>query len=125
MFQWYDGNAYTMFATIYHGNITLNKQASVYLENNEYCLLGFDEKSKMIAIKGCDMKDVELKLVDITNLNKLSKSKSYTRISNKSFNSEISKFLDIKFDGEKFKLSYDEKERMLVINLNEPLNQLV
>lgn len=125
MFQWYDGNAYTMFATIYYGNITLNKQASIYLENHEYCLLGFDEKNKKIAIKGCDMKDVELKLVDITNLNKLSKSKSYTRISNKSFNQEVSKILDAKFDGEKFKLNYDEKERMLVINLNEPLNQLV
>lgn len=118
MFKWFDGNLYQLNATIYENNITLNNLALKYLENEDYCILGLNTKDKKLAIKAASLNDVELKLLKIEQLNKISKGKSYIRISNKNYIKVVCEFLGKKLNGEKFKAYFDEAERMLIIDLN-------
>ncbi|MDY6063315.1 MAG: hypothetical protein SPI53_05965 [Erysipelotrichaceae bacterium] len=121
MFEWFNGNIYLMNAIFYESNITLNKAAFQYFDDEDFCILGIDVKNKKVAIKAVSLRDVELKLVDASHLNKLSKGKGYIRISNKTFNKSVAEVLKESLNGQKFKVDYDEKERMLVVDLNEPL----
>lgn len=118
MFEWFDGNQYLLNATIYENNITLNSIALDYLKNEDYCILGLNSKEKKLAIKATNLDEVQLKLVKMEQLNKISKGKSYIRISNKNFIESVSSLFGKKFSGEKFKAYFDEAERILVIDLN-------
>lgn len=77
MFEWFNGNVYLMNAIFYESNITLNKAAFQYFDDEDFCILGIDVKNKKVAIKAVSLRDVELKLVDASHLNKLSKGKGY------------------------------------------------
>ena len=119
MFEWMTGNAYAMQATFYAGNITLNNPSANRLKDYAWCMIGFDEEEKKIAIKGISKETIENNLVPLENLNRISFGKGYARISNKFAVDKTSTILIRSCVNEKFSVSYDEKEKMLIIDLND------
>lgn len=121
MFEWFDGNLYQLNATFYENNITLNTLALEYFKQADYCVLGLSVKENKVAIKASSLEDVELKRVKAEQLNKISKGKSYIRISNKAFIEQIHRLSGVPIIGNKFKAQYDEVERVLIIDLNDKI----
>lgn len=121
MFTWVDGNAYLGVATIYANNFTLNNAASENFKDVRWCCIGIDDNSKKIAIKPVTKREVDLSLIPLKQLHKVSVGKGYTRISNKSIIDKVSELIQKECNGIKFSASFDDKERMLVIDLNEPI----
>lgn len=121
MFEWTKGSAYTMICTLYGTNITLNNTAASYFEDIKWCLIGIDHESKKIAIKPVTKREIDLKIVDLQHLHKVSIGKGYGRISNKALMDEISKLLQKQLNGDKFTTNYDEHDKMLVVDLNSPI----
>ena len=118
MFVWMQGNSFTRIATIYNGNITLNTPCLKYFVDAKWCLIGIDRVDKKIAIKAVTNEELNKNKFMPEVLNKVSLGKSYARISNKNIVLEISKIVGKKCNGEKFIVSFDEKENQIVIDLN-------
>ena len=123
MFVWMNGNSFTKVATISKNNITLNTHCIQYFENNNWCIVGIDANEKKVAIKSVSNDEIKKNKYSPTILNKVSIGKSYVRISNQSIILEISKVLKNKCNGEKYLVSFDEKEFQLIIELNNPFNK--
>lgn len=121
MFKWMTGNSYSNIVTLYSNNFTLNSVACQYFQDIRWCLIGIDAQSKKIAIKPVTAREIDLHLVALEHLNKVSIGKGYGRISNKHIIDEISLLLETECNGLKFLASYDEKEKMLIIDLNHQL----
>lgn len=118
MFKWATGNAYAMIATIYPTNFTLNTPATLKLNNAHYCILGLDENEKKVAIKAITKEQIDLGVVPLEHLHKISYGKGYARISNKSFIDNLNSFIKIPDKGIKLALNYDEIEKMLIMNID-------
>ena len=118
MFTWMPGNAYAMQATLYENNITLNNPAAAKLKDFRWCMVGFDERNKKMAIKGISKEDADHKLVPLENLNKISLGKGYARISNKSIVEYAGKVAGTSCVNRKFPIQYDDREQMLIVDLN-------
>lgn len=121
MFTWVDGNTYMGVVTLYPNNFTLNNVASEHFKDVRWCCIGIDEQEKKVAIKPVTKREVDLNLVPLKQLHKVSLGKGYTRISNKSIIDRVSTLIQKECNGIKFSTSFDEKEKMLIIDLNEPL----
>lgn len=119
MFKWMPGNTYAMQATLYENNITLNNPAAAKFSDYRWCMIGFDEDNCQMAIKGISHHDMELNLVPKENLNKVSIGKGYARISNKNMVNVAQRMVGRHCIGEKFPAHYDEKEKILIIDLFE------
>ncbi|MEG0177317.1 hypothetical protein [Anaerorhabdus sp.] len=119
MFEWIPGNAYSSIVTLYPNNFTLNNTAASYFADVRWCCIGLDKKSLKIAIKPITKREIDLNLVPLDQLHKVSVGKGYARISNKPILDEISILIQKDCNGIKLNATFDEKERMLIIDLKE------
>lgn len=123
MFTWVKGNAYTLVATLYANNITLNNAAASYFQDIRWVMIGIDHKEKKVALKPVTKREVDLKLVPLEQLHKVSIGKGYARISNKQVMEEIAELLEGSIDGMKFDATYDEQNELLIIDLTTNLEK--
>ncbi len=120
MYKWVKGNSFNKVATIYSGNITLNVPCISLFENVNWCIVGIDSATKKVGIKCINKDDIAKKTYNEDTYNKVSVGKSFVRISNKSLINEISALLKEEASGKKFAVSYNSKEKMIEIDLNNP-----
>lgn len=118
MFEWMQGNAYTMLVTVYPSNITLNNAAAMKFKDVRWVLIGFDDRNNRMAIKGISKEELDLNIVPKENLHKISIGKGYGRISNKTIVEQMKKRAHFDLENTKIVATYDEKEKMLIIDLN-------
>lgn len=119
MFEWVKGNAYTLILTLYPSNITLNSTAAGYFKDVRWCMIGVDKVHAQIAIRPVTKRDLDLQLVPMEHLHKVSVGKGYARISSKTLIEEIGAIIDQSIDGLKINATFDEEENMLVANFHE------
>jgi len=117
MFEWVTGNAHALIVRVYPTNITLNASASSYFNDVRYVTIGFNKESMKVAIKPVTKREVDLKLVPLEQLHKVSIGKGYGRISNKLVCDEISALIEQPLTGQRFLSQFDAKSHMLVIDL--------
>lgn len=117
MFEWVKGNVYTLNVTLYASNITLNAAAASYFSDVRWVMIGFDKQSKQVAIKPVTKRELDLKLVSLEQLHKISIGKGYGRISNKAVMEQIAQMCNETLDGTKKGANFDEKQGMLIIDL--------
>ncbi len=121
MYEWVTGNAHTNIVRIYSNNLTLNTSAAIHFNEYRYVTIGIDRNNKKIAIKPIPKRDIELKIVPLEHLHKVSIGKGYGRISNKMVCDEIASLLEQPLNGEKFLAQFDRKSQQLIVDLNQPL----
>lgn len=121
MFTWIDGNMYQGVVTLYPNNFTLNNVASKNFKDVRWCRIGIDETEAKVAIRPVTKREVELNIFPLKQLHKVSVGKGYTRISNKSIIDKVSEIIHQECSGLKFSASFDDREKMLIIDLNDPL----
>lgn len=120
MFEWVKGNVYTLIITLYPTNITLNSSAASYFQDVRWSMIGLDKKRCCIGIKPITKREIDLHLVSLDELHKVSIGNGYARISNKMIIEEISDMIHKPiFDGIKINATFDEGEHMLIANLHE------
>ena len=119
MFTWVKGNAYSMVVTVYPNNITLNNTAATFFQDVRWAMIGINHEEKQVAIKPISKREVDLKLVPLEQLHKVSIGKGYARISNKQVVEEIASLLSMPLDGVKFHAKFDEKQGLLVVDLHK------
>lgn len=117
MFTWVKGNAYALVATLYANNITLNNAAASHFQDVRWVMIGIDHQDKKIAIKPVTKREIDLKLVPMEHLHKVSIGKGYARISNKQMMEEIAELLDQPLEGSKFDAEFQDQEGYLIIDL--------
>lgn len=121
MYKWVKGNSFNKVATIYSGNITLNVPCINFFNGAKWCVIGIDYDNKKIGVKVVTKEDLEKKTFPEDTINKVSIGKSFIRICNKSIIKEITKAIKKKAEGEKFAVTFNQKERLLEIDLDSPL----
>lgn len=121
MFEWAQGNAYSMVVTIYPTNFTLNSVAAQRFINSKYCMLGLDRVNRLVAIKAITKREIDLGLVHLDTLHKISMGKGYARISNKQFIEDIYNLTHDASECIKYSATFDEKENMLIVDLNHKI----
>lgn len=119
MYEWVTGNAHTQIVRLYPNNLTLNSSAAVHFNDYRYVTIGIDRTNLKIAIKPVPKRDVDLKLVPVEHLHKVSIGKGYVRISNKTVCDEIAQLLDTTLEGQKVLATYDRKSQMLIVDLTQ------
>lgn len=119
MFEWVKGNVHALVLTLYPNNITLNSSAATYFQDVRWCMIGFDRDQNQIAIKPVTKREVDLHLVPLDQLHKVSIGKGYARISNKMIIDEIAVMIDKSIDGLKVNARFDEKENLLIADIHE------
>jgi hypothetical protein len=119
MYEWVTGNAHALIVRVYPTNITLNASAASFFNDVRYVTIGFNKESNKVAIKPITKREVDLKLVPLEQLHKVSIGKGYGRISNKLVCDEISALIDQPLTGQRFLSQYDAKSHMLVIDLTQ------
>lgn len=124
MFRWINKDQGNKIATIYDSNITLNKPSSVYFNHAFAVMLGIDESGNKLAIKPLTKEIYERGDIDKEMLYKIGVRSSYARISNKTLIKEIALSFPLDFEKQKmykFNCDWVEKEKSLVIDLNQPV----
>lgn len=116
MFEWVKGNAFNLVVTLYPGNITLNNSAASYFSDVRWVMVGIDSEHKRLGIKPVTKREIDLHLVPMEHLIKISIGKGYGRISNKDVIQEISGLIGKEIDGLKLPATYDDKENMLIVD---------
>jgi hypothetical protein len=117
MYEWVTGNAHALIVRVYPTNITLNASAASFFNDVRYVTIGFNKESNKVAIKPITKREVDLKLVPLEQLHKVSIGKGYGRISNKLVCDEISALIEQPLTGQRFLSQFDAKSHMLVIDL--------
>ena len=121
MYEWVTGNAHTQIVRLYPNNLTLNSSAAVHFNDFRYVTIGIDRTNLKVAIKPIPKRDVDLKLVPVEHLHKVSIGKGYGRISNKMVCDEIAELLNTTLDGQKVLATYDKKSQMLIVDLAQTI----
>lgn len=119
MFEWIPGNAYSSVVTLYPNNFTLNTTAASHFGDVRWCCIGLDKRTLKVAIKPVTKREIDLNLISLDQLHKVSVGKGYARISNKNILTDISSLIDKECNGIKFQASFDEKDKMLIVDLNK------
>lgn len=119
MFEWVKGNAYTLLLTLYPNNITLNSTAASYFKDIRWCMIGVDKEHTQLAIRPVTKRDIDLQIIPMEHLHKVSVGKGYARISSKTTIEEISGLLHQQIDGLKINATFDEEENMLIADFHE------
>ena len=119
MLEWFTNNSLTSIVTIYPSNFTLNTCATKHFKDVRYCMIGLDRDKHIVALKPITQVDLDLQIVSIEQLHKVSVGKGYARVCSKHIVEEVEKLLNEKLEGIKFAATYSEKENMLVINLKD------
>jgi len=122
MFEWITGNAHTLVVTLYPTNLTLNNSAAAYFADVRYATVGIDRQNGRIAIRPVTKREIDLKIIPLEHLHKVSIGKGYARISNKMVCDEIAEILSKPLNGQKVISQFDEKDRMLIVDLAQPLS---
>ena len=89
MYEWIKGSVFNMITTLYPTNITLNSSAATVFSDVRWVMLGLDRIECKLAIKPIAKREIDLKLVPMDQLHKISIGKGYARISCKSIIDEI------------------------------------
>jgi hypothetical protein len=121
-FQWFSKNENEGIATIYDSNITLNKAASGYFDSAYSVMLGYDPKTKIVAIKPLKKDTDNLGHIPDDRKYKISIKQSYSRVSNKLFIKTLSDDTGIQFkktEAHKFVATWDQTEKILKIDLSK------
>ena len=116
MFTWIKGNTNTLILTLYPSNITLNSSAASYFKDTRWCMVGIDHDSMRLAIKPVTKRELDLGLVDQSQLHKISIGNGYGRITNKSLMEEIALLFHESLEGQKMEAYYSEEDSMLIAN---------
>lgn len=119
-FTWASKKPLDEIATLYEANITLNKSATSYFENAYVVLLGLDRDSQAIAIKPITKEELKLGFIPESQQHNITVKSSYSRVCNKLFLKEVSDLIGLEFGNNqsyKFKASWNEKEKALIIDL--------
>lgn len=119
MFEWIKGSAYTLVVTLYPNNITLNSSAAECFKDVRWAMIGLDKKKYRLGIKPISKREVDLNLVPMEQLHKVSIGNGYARISNKVVINEISAMINREISGLKLSAIYDDSEDMLIVNIKE------
>ena len=82
-------------------------------------MIGLDKEGMKLGIRPITKREIDLCLVSMDELHKVSVGKGYARISNKMIMEEIGNMIDRSINGLKINAEYDEKENMLVADLSE------
>ncbi len=120
-YTWTEGNNFAQIATLYSNNITLNNSAAEHFKDIRWCLVGIDDVNNKMAIKPVTKREIDLNLVPVKNLHKVSIGKGYARISNKSIIEKVSVLLNQEITGNKFSATFNDKENLLEVDLKDPL----
>ena len=119
MFEWTKGNSFSPVVTLYANNFTLNSHACTHFLHVRYCMIGIDKTKRVVAIKPVPVETIEDNQISFTHLHRVSIGRGYARISNKAVLSEVAELLGRKLNGIKCNATYDAKEEMLIVNLND------
>lgn len=122
MFTWVKGNAYTLVLTLYPNNITLNSSAASYFEDIRWVMIGIDKENFRLGIRPITKREIDLHLVSMDQLHKVSLGKGYARISNKTVMEELAGILQRPLNGLKINAAFDDDENMLIADLWELRN---
>lgn len=117
MYEWTSGNVFTLQVTMYESNITLNSACISYFNDVRWVMIGFNHDTKKVAIKPVQKREVDLHLVPLEKLHKISIGKGYGRISNKNIMKEIQGMSEESIEKRKFSAKFDENGNVLVIDL--------
>lgn len=119
-FEWSTNDIAKKTVTIYSTNFTLNKAACRHFEDVNYVLLGLDRKKNLLGIKPVGKKELNEQIYPEDQLHRISIGKSYGRISNKNFISELSQEYKLDLSNNKC-IKYDAKfdviHQILLVNL--------
>lgn len=121
-FIWASKKPLDDIATLYEGNITLNKSATSYFESAYVVLLGLDTDQKLIAIKPVTKEEIGLGYIPEEQQHNITVKSSYSRISNKLFLKEVSELIGLNFkttQAYKFKATWNKKDDALIIDLKK------
>ena len=119
MYEWIKGSVYHMIITLYPTNITLNSSVVNKLSDIRWVMLGLDRDELKLAIKPVTKREIDLKLVDLDQLHKVSIGNGYGRISNKAIMQEVSQLLNRDITGIKLEVEFDESENMIIADLKD------
>lgn len=121
-FIWVSKKPLDDIATLYEGNITLNKSATSYFESAYVVLLGLDRDQLLIAIKPVTKEEIGLGYIPDEQQHNITVKSSYSRISNKLFLKEVADLIGLDFKSTqafKFKAYWNKKDNALIIDLNK------
>lgn len=119
MFEWVKGNVYTQVLTLSPTNITLNSSAAAHFQEVRWVMVGIDKEHYQLGIRPISKRELDLKLVPLSQVHKISVGKSYARISNKTMIDEVSAMVMEPIDGQKVHAIFDETQNMLVADFHE------
>ena len=119
MFEWKKGNAYIATVTLSINYLTLNAVAASYFSNVRYCMLGHDKENEKLAIRPVTKDELDLKLVSLDKLYRISQGNGYSRIGCKALLSELKMFYNVNLDNTKCSATFNEAENLLIVNLKE------
>jgi hypothetical protein len=118
-FTWFHEKPKEVIVTLASGNITLNKQASLYFEHAYAVMLGVNSSSHTIAFKPLSKEVATSQAIPENQKYKITLKSSYARITNKAFMEEIIALsgLDLQNGPMKFPASWNDKEQVLIVDL--------
>ena len=119
-FEWSTNDIAKKTVTIYSTNLTLNKAACRHFEEVDFVLLGIDRNKNVLWIKPVGKKEINDALYPEDQLHRISIGKSYGRISNKNFISELSKEYNLDLDNNncvKYTAKFDVIHQILLVDL--------
>ncbi|WP_346676536.1 hypothetical protein [Erysipelatoclostridium sp. An173] len=119
-FEWSTNDIAKKTVTIYSTNLTLNKAACRHFEDVEYVLLGIDRKNNVLGIKPVKKKEINEQIYPEDQLHRISIGKSYGRISNKNFISDLANSYGFDLENNKcvkFTAKFDVVHQILLVNL--------
>lgn len=125
MFKWIDGNVNTLIATINENSITLNQKAASYFENSRYVTVGINTTQNLVAIHPVTKEDIEHSVFTPQQLHKIHIGNGYAKITNKSLCQLIQNQLQYELNNTKFNSEYDDKNKYLIIDLNDEVRKEV
>lgn len=121
-FVWNTNELNASVVSIYETNITLNTTACMHFENVNYVLLGIDYDNHCIGIKPVGRQAINDGIYPQDQLHKISRGKSYGRITNKPFIKELADLIPLDFNEKnvyKFKGTYDIVHEVLIVDYKE------
>ncbi len=123
MFEWISTTGNSPVITLYSNNLTLNSVASTFFESSPWCCIGINKETLQIALRPVSKQEVELNAVAAHQLHKVSLGKGYGRISSKDLAGEISALIGSECNGQKYLATFNEKEKMLIVDLNNQVRR--
>lgn len=120
MFEWIPGTSAQLLLTFNSGNLTLNAATSRYFDDIRYAAIGLDKSNLTVAIKPVTKREIDLQLIPIEQLHKVSLGNGYARISSKSVCDSIADMIRSKAEGRKYSIVYNDKDKMLIVDFSRP-----